>query len=150
MYSIGAATIDLCLSLFPRADFRGSKSGIKLAVKLDHQGKIPRFAVESPAREHDTKRVREIPYETGDALVFDRGYTDYGYFASIREKKACFVTRLKKNTVYKPVKKNPAREGGDIISDYEIILPSLSKEIKPHKIIARDPEGVCRSHPPGG
>jgi hypothetical protein len=32
------------------------------------------------------------------------------------------------------------RKGGNIISDYEIIIPSLSKEIRLRKIIVRDPE----------
>ena len=140
LYSIDSTTIDLCLKLFPWADFRKGKAGIKLTVKLDHQGKIPCFAVESNAREHDTKKVREVPYEAGDVLVFDRGYADYAYFASICGKKAYFVTRLKKNAVYKLVKRNPVKEGGNIISDHEIIIPSLSKEITLRKITARDPE----------
>jgi len=140
LYGIDSTTIDLCLKLFPWADFRKGKAGIKLTVKLDHQGKIPCFVVESNAREHDAKKAREVPYEAGDMLVFDRGYADYGYFASICGKKACFVTRLKKNAVYRRVKKNPVREGGNVISDYEVIIPSLSKEITLRKIIIRDPE----------
>jgi hypothetical protein len=140
LYSIDSTTIDLCLKLFPWAEFRKCKAGIKLTVKLDHQGKIPCFVVESNAREHDAKKVREVPYEAGDVLVFDRGYADYGYFASICEKKAFFVTRLKKNAVYKRVKKNSVNEGGNIVSDYEIITPSMSKEITLRKIIVRDPE----------
>jgi putative transposase len=140
LYSIDSTTIDLCLTLFPWADFRKNKGGIKLTVKLDHQGKIPCFVVESNAREHDTKKVGEVPYESGDVLIFDRGYTDYEYFVSICEKKAYFVTRLKKNAVYKRVKKNPVKGGGNIISDYEIIIPSLSKEIRLRKITARDPK----------
>jgi len=140
LYSIDSTTIDLCLKLFPWADFRKGKGGIKLTVKLDHQGKIPCFVVQSNAREHDTKKIREVPYETGDVLVFDRGYADYEYFASLCEKKVYFVTRLKKNAVYKRVKKNAVKEGGNIISDYEIIIPSLSTEITLRKIIVSDPE----------
>jgi putative transposase len=140
LYSIDSTTIGLCLKLFPWADFRKGKGGIKLTVKLDHQGKIPCFVVESNAREHDTKKAREVPYDPGDVLVFDRGYADYGYFASICEKKAHFATRLKKNAVYKRVRKNPVKGGGNIISDYEIIIPSLSQEITLRKIIARDPK----------
>ena len=140
LYSVDSTMIDLCLKLFPWADFRKGKGGIKLTVKLDHQGKIPCFAVQSNAREHDTKKVREVPYEAGDVLVFDRGYADYSYFASICGKKAFFVTRLKKNAVYKRVKKNPVREGGNVISDYEIIIPSLSEEITLRKITVRDPK----------
>src|SRR5215469_16346107 len=40
LYSIDSTTIDLCLKLFPWAEFRNKKGGVKLTVKLDHQGKI--------------------------------------------------------------------------------------------------------------
>jgi putative transposase len=139
LYSIDATTIDLCLKLFPWADFRKGKGGIKLTVKLDHKGKIPCFAAVSNAKEHDVKKIRQVPYSPGDVLVFDRGYTDYGYFKEVCDTKAWFVTRLKKNAVYKRIKKRKVKVGGNIISDYEIIIPTLSKEIKLRKIIVRDP-----------
>jgi hypothetical protein len=140
LYSIDSTIISLCMKLFPWADFRKGKSGIKLTVKLDHRGKIPCFAVESNAREHDSKKIREVPYKPGDVLVFDRGYNDFRYFLSLCLAKVWFVTRLKKNTVYKRVKKNRIKAGGNIISDYEIIIPSLCKETRLRKIIVRDPE----------
>ena len=140
LYSIDCTMVDLCLKLFPWADFRTGKGGIKMAVKLDHQGKIPCFVAVSNAREHDVKKIREIPYERGDVLVFDRGFTDYEYFKEICAKKAYFVTRLKKNAVYRYAGKREIKEGGNIVSDYEIRIPSLSKEIIFRKIIARDPE----------
>jgi hypothetical protein len=137
--SIDSTVIDLCLKLFPWADFRKGKGGIKLTVKLDHQGKIPCFAVMSNAREHDSKKIWEVPYSPGDVLVFDRGYTDYAYFLSICVKKAWLVTRLKSNAVYKRVGKRAVKGCANIISDYEIIIPSLSEEITFRKIIVRDP-----------
>jgi putative transposase len=140
LYSIDSTTIDLCLRLFPWADFREGKGGIKMTVKLDHQGKIPCFIVVSNARGHDVKRVRDVPYEPGDVLVFDCGYADYGCFGEICGKKAFFVTRLKKKTKYKLAGKRAVKEGGNILSDYEIIIPSLSKETRLRKITARDPE----------
>ena len=140
LYSIDSTIIDLCLTLFPWADFRKGKGGIKLTVKLDHQGKIPCFVVMSNAREHDTRKIREVPYSPGDVLVFDRGYADYEYFSTICATKAWFVTRLKKNAVYKRIKKRETKKGGSIISDYEIIIPHLSKEIVLRKIIVRDPK----------
>jgi putative transposase len=140
LYSIDSTIIDLCLKLFPWADFRKGKGGIKVTVKLDHQGKIPCFAVASNAREHDSKKIKDVPYKAGDVLVFDRGYTDYGYFRALCEEKVWFVTRLKRNAVYRRVKKNAVKGGGSIISDYEIIIPSLSNELIFRKIIVRDPE----------
>ena len=139
LYSIDSTIIDLCLQLFPWADFRSEKGGIKLTVKLDHQGKIPCFVVMSNAREHDTKKLREVPYQPGDVLVFDRGYTDYGYFSTICSANAWFVTRLKKNSVYTRVRRREVKKGGNIVSDYEILIPRLSKETIVRKIIVRDP-----------
>jgi putative transposase len=140
LYSIDSTIIDLCLKLFPWADFRKGKGGLKLTFKLDHQGKIPCFVIESNAREHDCRKIWEVPYEAGDVLIFDRGYTDYGYFKALCEGKVWFVTRLKNNAVYNRKKKKEVKEGGTIISDYEIIIPRLSKEIILRKIIVRDPE----------
>jgi len=140
LYSIDSTTIDLCMKLFPWADFRKKKSGIKLTLKFDHQGKIPCFAVMSNAREHDAKKLKDVPYSSGDVLVFDRGYTDYGYFEALCKEKVLFVTRLKGNAVYRRVKKNTVKEGSNIISDYEIIIPSLSKELTFRKIIVKDPD----------
>jgi putative transposase len=140
LYSIDSTIIDLCLKLFPWANFRKEKGGIKLTIKLDHQGKIPCFAVVSNARDHDVKGIKEVPYNSGDVLVFDRGYADYSYFDDLCKQKTWFVTRLKKNAVYRYGKKREVKKGGSIVSDFEIILPSLSNEITLRKIIVRDPE----------
>ena len=55
-------------------------------------------------------------------------------------KKSVFCDQIEENAVYKRVQKRAVKKGGTIISDYEIIIPSLSKEIKLIKITARDPE----------
>jgi len=140
LYSIDSTVIDLCLKLFPWADFRKEKGGIKLTIKLDHQGKIPCFAVVTDAREHDTKGIKKVPYNPGDVFVFDRGYVDYAYFESLCMEKVWFVTRLKKNAVFRYSKKRSVTEGANVLSDYEITIPSLSNEITLRKIIVRDPE----------
>lgn len=43
LYSLDASTIDLCLSIFPWADFRRTKGAIKLHVGLNHSGYLPEF-----------------------------------------------------------------------------------------------------------
>jgi hypothetical protein len=109
LYSIDSTIIDLCLNLFPRAGFRKKKSGIKMTVKLDHQGKIPCFVNVTNAREHGIKGIREAPREPGDVLIFDRGYADYEYFSALCAEKVWFVTRLKSNRG--GLKKGKRREG---------------------------------------
>ncbi|MBL3526388.1 MAG: DUF4372 domain-containing protein [gamma proteobacterium endosymbiont of Lamellibrachia anaximandri] len=43
LYSLDASTIELCLSVFPWADFRTAKGAIKLHVGLNHDGYLPEF-----------------------------------------------------------------------------------------------------------
>jgi hypothetical protein len=41
VYALDASTIDLCLSVFPWAEFRTTKAGVKLHALLDLRGNIP-------------------------------------------------------------------------------------------------------------
>ena len=50
------------------------------------------------------------------------------------------MTRLKKNALIKYGKKRGVKEGGDILSDYDITLRSMPSSIQLRKIISRDPE----------
>ena len=111
-----------------------------MTVKLDHQGKIPCFVVESNAREHDSKKIRDVPYQAGDVLVFDRGYSNYQYFKELCEAKVWFVTRLNSNAVYATAKESKVKEGGAILSDSEIILPTLSTQMRFRRVVSIDPE----------
>jgi hypothetical protein len=43
IYALDSTTIDLCLSLFPWADFRSTKAAIKMHTLLDLRGPIPSF-----------------------------------------------------------------------------------------------------------
>jgi IS4 transposase len=94
---------------------------------------------ESTAREHDSKKIRSVPFAANDVVVFDRGYADYNYFAALTGQKVWFVTRLKKNAKFRRIKKHESA-GRNIVSDYEIIIPGYSKEKHLRKIIARDPD----------
>jgi len=122
LYSIDATTIDLCLNLFPWADFRDTKAGIKLSVKLDHRGKVPCFAVISNALAHESNEVEKIPLHAGDIAVFDRGYNNYKYFAKLCRDKVSFVTRIKSNATYTVVNINQTGNSKTILSDETIEL----------------------------
>ena len=144
LYSIDATTIDLCLTLFPWADFRETKAGIKLSVKLDHRGKIPCFAIISNAREHESKEVEKIPLQSGDIVAFDRGYNNYKYFAKLCANSIYFVTRLKENASYTVVSTNETGSNNNILSDEVICLNGFyaQKECPFYlrKIVSLDPK----------
>ncbi len=140
LYSIDATTIDVCLNLFPWADFRENKGGIKLTVKLDHRGKFPCFVTESNARQHESKKIGEVPYQEGDVLVFDRGFNNYQYYKKICTDGVVFVTRLKTNAVYQVTKNRRVHDNSTILSDEEIVIAKVSSKITLRKIVSFDPE----------
>jgi len=53
VYALDASTIDLCLSVFPWALFRSTKSAVKLHTLLDLLGNIPTFIHISDGKLHD-------------------------------------------------------------------------------------------------
>ncbi len=104
LFSVEASTIDLCLNLFPWADFRKHKGGIKLNVKLDHIGYILVFISVTIAQTHEVNSLKKMQFNKGDVVTFDRGYTGFKLFANYCNTGIYFVTRLKKNADYSLLK----------------------------------------------
>lgn len=104
LYSFDATTISLCLSAFPWAQIKHKKGGIKMHVQLDYAGEIPVFLSISKGDANDVAIAKKKFDIYRDSIYcFDRGYIDYGWFRSIDDKKAFFVTRLKENMRYRVV-----------------------------------------------
>jgi len=114
--SLDATVIDLCLSLYDWAKFRTTKGAVKLHVKLNHAGYLPAFMAMTEGKVHETTVAPSVPLESGDVVVFDRGYNDFAWFKMLVDKSVFFVTRLKKNARYKVVERRPVTHK-DIYSD---------------------------------
>lgn len=144
LYSMDSSTIDLCLSLYDWAKFRKSKAGIKLHVKLDHNGYLPKVVVVTDAKKSDITIGRKIKFQRGDIVVFDRGYIDYRLFANYGTKGIYFVTRQKKKIKYKVIERRDVSKYKNISSDQIIELTGIyAKKNKPlvlRRIRTRDPE----------
>lgn len=97
VYALDSTTIDLSLTLFRWADFRSTKSGIKLHTQLDLRGPIPTVVDITPARMHDVLWLDQLNFEAGAFYVMDRGYMDFTRLAHIARANAFFVTRAKDN-----------------------------------------------------
>ena len=61
VYALASTTIDLCLSLFPWAQFRKTKGAIKLHTLLDLHGNIPTFLHISDGKFHDVNVMDYLP-----------------------------------------------------------------------------------------
>jgi hypothetical protein len=97
VYALDSTTIDLCLSLFPWAQFRKRKAAVKLHTLLDLRGSIPSVVIVTSGKVHDVRILDQLLIEPGAIYILDRGYIDFGRLHSIHQAAAFFVTRAKSN-----------------------------------------------------
>ncbi len=97
VYALDSTTIDLSLTLFPWADFRTTKAGIKIHTQIDLRGPIPTCIHITGARQHDVLWLNQLLFEPGTFYVMDRGYMDFKRLNLIARAGAFFVTRAKDN-----------------------------------------------------
>jgi putative transposase len=71
--------------------------GLKLHLVHDPRHGRPVWFDVTSVKVDDVTAGRTVPLEAGATYVFDKGYTDYGWWAEIVAAKAFFVTRRKRN-----------------------------------------------------
>ncbi len=120
LYSLDASTIDLCLSVFPWADFRTTKCAIKLHVGLNHAGNLPEFVTVTEGNKHDVTVGRTLDFPKGSIVAIDKGYNDYAWYNQLTEKGIFFVTRLKSNAKYRIVSRRSVLKHKGLICDQTI------------------------------
>ena len=135
VYALDATTIDLCLSLFPWAEFRQIKSAIKLHTLLDLRGNIPTFIHITEGKIHEVNILDELLPEAGAIYVMDRGYLDFFRLYSLTEASAFFVIRAKSNLAFKRLYSAPVERDSGIICDQTIMLTGpISARYYPEKL----------------
>jgi len=101
VYAFDSTTVDLCLTLFPWAQFRRRKSAVKLHTLLDLRGNIPTAVYVIGGQVNDVKLLDQLVLEAGAFYLLDRGYIDYRRLYLITQALAFFVTRAEHNTRYR-------------------------------------------------
>jgi hypothetical protein len=122
VYALDSTTIDLCLSMFPWAHFRKTKSAVKMHTMINLQGKIPDFILISTGKTHDVQVMDVIEWEPGSWYAMDRGYLDFERLYHIHQCGAFFVTRSKTNTLYERVYSSPVDKSTGVLCDQRVKL----------------------------
>lgn len=122
--SIDATVIELCASVFDWAHYKRTKGAVKLHMVLDHNGYLPSFCLVTEAKKYDVVVARRMKFEPGTVVVFDRGYADYNWFATLDQQGVYFVTRLKRKTLYTIVEERTTPQNTRVIRDSIIKLNS--------------------------
>ena len=143
-YALDSTTIDLCLSLFPWALFRTTKSAVKMHTLLDLRSNIPSFIHISDGKLGDVKALDILVLEAGAIYVMDRGYLDFARLYMMHQAQAFFVTRAKSNTQLRRVYSAVVDRSTGVICDQTIALTGTTshKDYPEHlrRIRFKDPE----------
>jgi IS4 transposase len=122
VYALDSTTIDLCLALFPWAEFRKRKGAVKLHTLLDLHGNIPSVIIITTGKIHDVNILDELSIETGAIYIIDRGYLDFARLYKIHQTSAFFVTRAKTNFSRKRLYSLPVDKSSGIQCDQIVVL----------------------------
>ena len=144
VYALDSTTIDLCLSLFPWARFRRRKGAVKLHTLIDLRGNIPTFIHITQGKTHDVNVLDCLPIEAGAFYVMDRGYVDFRRLRRLTLVGAFFVTRAKRNMVYKVIGRRVVDKATGLRTDQTISLTGpKSSQLHPEplrRVTYCDPE----------
>jgi len=135
VYALDSTTIDLCLSLFPWAQFRKRKGAIKLHTLLDLRGSIPTFIKVTNGLVHDVNILDELIPEAGCFYIMDRGYLDFDHLYTLNMFHAFFIIRAKSNLQYRRVYSQPVDKSIGLKCDQTIFLTGInSSKYYPEKL----------------
>ena len=126
VYALDSSTIDLCLSLFPWADFRKRKGAVKLHTLMDLRGNIPCFIRITNGKVHDVNVLDDLILEPGAFYVMDRGYIDFERLYRFTQGLSFFVTRAKKNLDYSRRSYRVVDKATGLRSDQTILLRGVN------------------------
>ena len=145
VYALDSTTVDLCLKLFPWAEFRKTKAAVKLHTLLDLRGAIPTFIHISDGKMHDVNVLDLLVPEPGAFYVMDRGYLDFERLYRLHQAGSFFVTRGKSNSKFRRVYSNPADRSTGLMCDQLVeLVVFYSQQAYPERlrrIRYTDPEG---------
>ena len=125
VYALDATTIDLCLSLFPWARFRKTKSAVKMHTLLNLRGSIPEFIHISDGKMADVRVLDILIAEPGSFYIMDRGYIDFGRLYTMHQSLAFFVTRAKRGFQFQRRYSRHVDKSTGLLSDQTIILTGV-------------------------
>lgn len=122
VYVFDTTTIDLCLTLFPWAQFRRHKSAVKLHTLLDLRGNIPCFINVSEGSVHEVNVLDELTLEPGAYYIMDRGFIDFARLHRFALNQSFFIVRSKSNLDFRVKESRPVDPSRGLRADQTIRL----------------------------
>jgi putative transposase len=130
LYALDASLIDLSLRIFPWAHYALGKAAMKLHVGLNNSGNLPAFAAITDGKVADIEIGRTLQFPEGSIVAFDKGYIDYRWFKQLDSKGIFFVTRIRRNAIWRVIERRDVDKRSGVTSDQTIELTG----VKPQKL----------------
>ena len=129
IHVVDTTVLELVANCLDWAKHRRRKAAAKTHMRLNLQSLLPNFVLVDTAGEHDNKRARELcaGIKSGEIVLFDKGYVDFGHLKDLDARGAFFVTRAKENMDYEVVKKMPQSKDDQILRDEVVRLSNANK-----------------------
>jgi DDE family transposase/uncharacterized protein DUF4372 len=105
------------------ATFSASVCGAKAHIVYDPDAVQPVYLQITKANVNDITATQAMPIEPGATYVFDLGYYDYSWWASLHRAGCRIVTRLKVNTPFETAEERAVPTDSAILSDRTGYLP---------------------------
>ncbi|GAB0171968.1 IS4 family transposase [Lysinibacillus sp. CTST325] len=143
---IDSSTLPLNLNNHRWAEFRKTKSGVKLHLRLVYLDKgrsYPDKAVLTNAKEHDRGQLEILVDDKECMYVFDRGYLDYKRFDRMTDDGFFFISRLRKNAITRVIESFEVPEQSSVLSDEMILIGNTQNRAENvfRRIEVLDPNG---------
>lgn len=129
IHLVDSSVLELVANCMDWAKHRRRKAAAKTHMRLNLQSLLPGFVIVDTAAEHDNKRARELcaDVKSGEIVIFDKGYLDYGHLLDLHERGIFWVTRAKDNMDYAVIKEMPQSKDEKILKDEIIALSNPNK-----------------------
>jgi len=135
LYAFDSTTIDLCLTLFPWAEFRRTKAAVKMHTLIDLRGAIPTYVTVTTGKVHDVRMLDALPVTEDAIYTMDRAYIDFSRLHALHRQGAFFVVRAKDNLRFRRLYSAPKDKDSGIRADQTIALVTCkSKNDYPEKL----------------
>ena len=145
VYALDATTINLCLSLFPWAQYSPTQAGVRLQALLNLRGPIPSFVEITRIKGyHEVLLLDRLIPEPGSFYLMDRGYLSFKRLYAMHTASAFFVVRSKNKIHHRRLYSHAVDKSFGLRSDQIVVLTGIKTAgyypEKIRRIVAYDKE----------
>jgi hypothetical protein len=120
---VDATVIQLVTSCVDWARHTHRKAAAKVHLRLSLRSLLPGFVVIGPARESEVRQVQQLcaGLQSGEIVLFDKGYQWFAHFWELTERGVFFVTRAREDILFEVTKRLPRGTDPRILADELVV-----------------------------